>query len=130
MKKTNISKGGSHSFGSIQVGGSLPFKTASEVGYRPPSNYCRRCGTPILYCTTAADGTSIDEALLQEEMTLGVCHACYPKEIKKFQEAQAKMLGEVDADAKKTADESFEAAVEKLIEEMAEKNGTNTPTDI
>jgi hypothetical protein len=135
MSKTNVPKGNWTPMGSIRVDGTLPFRTGSDVGMKSNPSYCRRCGSLLLYCTTTEDGTAIDEALLQDELALGVCHRCYPKEMeaimkKQQQAAEQAILQEESPEVKKAADEQYEAAVKKLMEELAKKNGLNTPTDL
>jgi hypothetical protein len=116
----------------IPIGNTTPFRTTSEVGYKPPRQYCKRCGKQLLYIMTDDKGIPIEESQIQEEMTLGVCHNCYGKEIEELTRAMeaAQAAQEPTAEDKKIADDKYEEAVKKIMEELAKANGSDTPTNL
>ena len=107
---------------------SLPFAVQAA-----PKKYCKRCGHMLLFCGT--DSSGHPNYSVEEEMALGVCHECYPTEakaiedqlIKSMQESQKAM--EPSAEEKKIADDKYEEAIKKYMEELRKRSGNNTTTD-
>jgi hypothetical protein len=103
---------------------SLPFRTGADVGVNTPTMYCKRCGRLLLRCVTDENGKPNDN--IDEELSMGVCHNCYPKEL---QAIQAELVKLIEEDNKKTpeevkaSDDKYEAALKKYMEDIG--NGSN-----
>lgn len=106
-----------------------PIKGPSGI-QRMPMRYCKRCGQPLLWCTSGPNGEAIEPAILEEAMKLRVCAMCYKKEMEDIDRDVQKLIEQ----QKKIEDEKYEQAVQKIMDDLKKrseesKDGADAGTD-
>lgn len=112
---------------SISTPNSMPFASKAS-----PTRYCKRCGKVLLYYMTDENG--VPNSSLDDEIGLNVCHECYGEEMKSIQTEllkateEAQKMSEPTEVEKKLADQQYEEAIKKHMEELT-KNRHISRTD-
>ena len=97
---------------------------------QPYTKYCKKCGRPLLPMATNEDGTVNYHVDFEQEV--GMHYDCYQKAMVEMKPKLDELKKEVELAqevAKKAADEKYEEAIAKYMEELSKRNGNNAPTD-
>lgn len=98
---------------------------------RLPTKYCRKCGKQVIMAWSNTDGSMNEYA--QWEWDNSMHKACenivsheVEVQLKAEMDARVAELNRGNDEELKKKDDSFEAEVERLMKELADKNGRNT----